>query len=102
MGKTGPLMRILASSEDNWLTRTNTSFIHLQSGNRDSPKILLCLEQGEQMEWNSNKEMSRTKARVVGSKEIGFFARGLSVKNRRDSNFKYPNQKSSFYLKHWR
>lgn len=54
------------------------------------------------MEWNSNKEMSRTKARVVGSEEIGFFARGLSVKNRRDSNLKYPNQKSSFYLKHWR
>ena len=54
------------------------------------------------MEWNSNKEMSRTKARVAASKEIGFFARELRVKTRSESNLKYPNQKSSFYLKHWR
>lgn len=54
------------------------------------------------MEWNSNKEISRTKARVVVSKEIGSFPRGLSVTTRRYSNLEYPNQKSSFYIQHWR
>lgn len=102
MRKTGLLMRILESAKDNCSTRTNGSFIHLQNGNRDSLKILLCLEQGGHMKWNSNKEMSRTKASFVVSKEMGFFATRPSVNNRRDSNLKYPKQKSSFYLKHWR